>query len=213
MANTNSATQQFVPIRDIKDNVIIKKDGEMVMIILASSINFALKSYDEQRAILMQFQNFLNTLDFSLQIYVQSRKLNIEPYLQLLSSLEGKQDNDLMRIQLREYMEFINTFTSDVDVMSKSFFVVVPYSPTKLNVSNTMGKFFGGGVSGGNSSNSDQQFEEHRLQLEQRAAMVTQGLAGVGVRTMTLQKDELVELFYHLYNPTDTTGNAPTVQL
>jgi len=179
----------------------------MVMIVLASSINFALKSYDEQRAILQQFQNFLNTLDFSLQIYVQSRKLNIEPYLGLLSGLEGKQDNDLMRIQLREYIEFIRTFSTDIDVMSKSFFVVIPYSPTKLNVKSSMTSFLSGG--GGADG---KQFEEHRLQLEQRAAMVTQGLASVGVRTMTLQKDELVELYYHMYNPADITGTAAAIQ-
>ena len=207
MPKTKAATQQFVPIRDIKDNIVIKKNGEMVMVVLASSINFALKSYDEQRAILMQFQSFLNTIDFSLQIYVQSRKLNIEPYLGILSSLETKQDNDLMRIQLREYMEFIRTFTTDVDVMSKSFFVIIPYSPTKLNVTSSVTSFFGG-----SKGSSDAQFEEHRLQLEQRAALVTQGLANIGVRTMTLQKDELVELFYHLYNPADATGSAPQVQ-
>lgn len=210
MPATNAATQQFVPIKDIKDNVVIKKDGGMCMIVLASSVNFALKSYDEQRAILQQFQNFLNTLDFTLQISVQSRKLNIDPYLEILAGLEDQQDNDLMRVQLREYMEFIRVFTSEIDVMTKSFFVVVPYSPTKLNVANNVSRLFGGG--GYSAANTSQQkFEEHKLQLEQRVAMVTQGLAGVGVRTMTLHKDELVELFYHLYNPTDVTGSAPAL--
>lgn len=209
MPNQKAATQHFVPIRDIRDSVVIKKDGEMLMVLLASSVNFALKSLDEQRAILQQFQSFLNTLDFSLQISVQSRKLNIEPYLGLLGTLESKQDNDLMRIQLREYMEFIRSFTNDVDVMSKSFFVVIPYSPTKLNVSKGVTNFFSPGSS--STLSTDQQFEEHRLQLEQRVAMVVQGLAGVGVRTMTLQKDDLVELFYHLYNPADPTGTAPSI--
>ena len=129
MPNQKAATQRFVPIRDIKDGVVIKRDGEMLMVLLASSVNFALKSLDEQKAILQQFQSFLNTLDFSLQIYIQSRKLNIEPYLEILAGMEGKQDNDLMKIQLREYMEFIRSFTTDVDVMSKSFFVIIPYSP------------------------------------------------------------------------------------
>jgi len=210
MPNQKAATQNFVPIRDIRDNVVLKKDGEMLMVLLASSVNFALKSLDEQQAILQQFQSFLNTLDFSLQISVQSRKLNIEPYLGILNGLESKQDNDLMRIQLREYMEFIRTFTMDVDVMSKSFFVVVPYSPTKLNLSKGVSNFFSPGAAP--SLSTDQQFEEHRLQLEQRVAMVVHGLGGVGVRTMTLQKDDLVELFYHLYNPSDPTGTAPTVQ-
>jgi len=213
MPNQKAATQNFVPIKDIRENVVIKRNGEMLMVILASSVNFALKSLDEQQAILQQFQNFLNTLDFSMQIYVQSRKLNIEPYLEILGGLDKKQDNDLMRIQLQEYISFITKFTDEYDVMSKSFFVVIPYSPTKLNLTKGFSRFLGGSSgSGGSAVNLDQQFEEHRLQLEQRAAMVVQGLAGVGVRTMTLQKDDLVELYYHLYNPGDPTGTAPQVQ-
>ena len=210
MPNQKAATQNFVPIKDIRENVVIKRNGEMLMVVLASSVNFALKSLDEQHAILQQFQNFLNTLDFSLQIYVQSRKLNIEPYLEILNGLNKNQDNDLMRIQLQEYIGFITQFTGDYDVMSKSFFVIIPYSPTKLNMTKGFSKFLGSSSS--SPSNTDQQFEEHRLQLEQRAAMVVQGLAGVGVRTMTLQKDDLVELYYHLYNPGDPTGTAPQTQ-
>lgn len=210
MANTNAATQDFVSVRDIKDNVVIQKNGQMCMIMLASSINFALKSLDEQQAILQQFQQFLNTIDFSLQIYVQSRRLNIEPYLELLSTLDTKQDNDLMKVQLREYIEFIKTFTQDVDVMSKNFFVVVPYSPTKANITRGITNLFSSG-SNVSSLPTETRFEEHRIQLEQRVGMVSEGLARVGVRTITLQKDDLVELFYHLYNPSDPTGNAPLV--
>ena len=209
MATGKAATQEFVSIRDIKDNVVIQKGGQMHMVLLASSINFALKSLDEQQAILLQFQQFLNTLDFSLQIYVQSRRLNIEPYLELLASLEGNQDNDLMRIQLREYMEFIRTFTTDVDVMSKSFFVVVPYTPTPVNLTKGITNLFAPTQTSSTKLPSDAQFEEHRIQLEQRVGMVTEGLARVGVRTITLQKDDLVELYYHLYNPGDPTGSAP----
>lgn len=210
MTNSKAATQDFVSIRDIKDNVVMQKNGQMHMVLLASSVNFALKSLDEQKAILLQFQQFLNTLDFTLQIYIQSRRLNIEPYLNLLSGMEAGQDNDLMRVQLREYMEFIRTFTQDVDVMSKSFFVVVPYTPTKLNLAKGITSLF---TPGQNRSSlpSDTQFEEHRIQLEQRVGMVTEGLARVGVRTITLQKDDLVELYYHLYNPGDPTGSAPII--
>tara|TARA_B100000508_G_scaffold81917_1_gene63658 strand:- start:4839 stop:5483 length:645 start_codon:yes stop_codon:yes gene_type:complete len=211
MPRSQAATQDFVSIRDIKDNVVIQENGQMSMVLLASSVNFALKSLDEQKAILLQFQQFLNTIDFTLQIYVQSRRLNIEPYLNTLSKLEGKQDNDLMRIQLREYMEFIRTFTQDVDVMSKNFFVVVPYTPSKINITGGITNLFSPG--GGSSSKlpGDSQFEEQRIQLEQRVGMVSEGLSRVGVRTITLQKDDLVELFYHLYNPADPTGSAPLV--
>jgi hypothetical protein len=209
MPTPNAASQDFVAIRDIRDDVVVLKNGQLCKILLASSVNFALKSQDEQRAILFQFQNFLNTLDFSLQIYVQSRRLNIEPYLAMLAGRQDQQDNDLMRIQLREYIEFIRSFVTDVDVMSKNFFVVVPYTAAKVNLT----KSFGNIISQGRMSiQSDTTLEEQRLQLEQRQAVVEQGLNRIGVRTIALQTDELVELFYHIYNPGDITGSAPTIQ-
>lgn len=206
MPKANSASQEFVAVKDIKDNVVILKNGQMCSIVLASSINFALKSEDERQAILQGFQTFLNTLDFSLQIYIQSRRLNINPYLELLATRESSQDNDLMRIQLREYMDFVRTFTEQVEVMTKSFFVVVPYSPLGVNLSAGIGSVFGGGRK---SASTEMRFEENRLQLEQRVALVEQGLARVGVRSIVLKQDDLVELFYHLYNPADPTGSAP----
>lgn len=212
MANNHAPSQDFVNVRDIRDNVVIQKNGQMTMILLASSINFALKSYDEQRAVLQQFQQFLNTLDFSLQIYMQSRRLNVEPYLAILAGLEGQQNNDLMRIQLREYMSFIRTFISDVDVMSKNFFVAVSYTPVKVNLSQSFASVFSPS-SAKVATPTDMAFNEYKSQLEQRVSLVTEGLARVGVRTITLGKDELVELFYHIYNPSDPTGNAPLVEL
>lgn len=206
MAN-HAHTQKFVPIRDIRDNIVIQKDGKMTMILLASSVNFALKSFDEQRAVLQQFQNFLNTLDFSLQIHMQSRRLNINPYLALLSNLETAQDNDLMRIQLREYINFIRSFTSEVDVMSKNFFVAISYTPSKVTLGKGIGGLFSSKTSVGTPT--DTEFEHHRIQLEQRTTLVADGLARVGVRTIPLGKDELVEFFYHTYNPSDPTGSAP----
>jgi hypothetical protein len=209
MPTPNAASQDFVAIRDIRDDMVILKNGQLCKILLASSVNFALKSLDEQRAILFQFQNFLNTLDFSLQIYVQSRRLNIEPYLAMLGERHEQQDNDLMRIQLREYIEFIRSFVTNGDVMSKNFFVVVPYTSLKANLSKSFGNIMSQGRMNLQSDNS---LEEQRLQLEQRQAVVEQGLNRIGVRTIALQTDELVELFYHIYNPGDSTGSAPTIQ-
>ena len=209
MAKGKNTTQDFVPLRDIKDNVAILKNGQMFMVLLASSINFALKSTDEQEAILAQFQAFLNTIDFSLQFYVQSRRLNIEPYLSLLASREEKQDNDLMKIQLREYMQFVKTFTDEVDVMSKSFFVVVPYKPVAANLQSNLKDFkkiIGGSK---NVYFDDKNFAEHKTQLEQRVTLVEQGLSRVGVRTILLKNEELVELYYHIFNPSDIEGEAP----
>lgn len=206
MPKATPATQNFVAIKDIKDGVVILKNGQMCSVLLASSINFALKSHDEQQGILHQFQTFLNTIDFSLQIYVQSRRLNIEPYLELLSTREAAQDNDLMRIQLREYMEFIRTFTTEVDVMSKNFFVIIPYTPAPINISKGITSLFSNNK---NSTPAETVFEEQRVQLEQRIAVVENGLNRIGVRTIPLNNDDLVELFYHIYNPTDPTGSAP----
>jgi hypothetical protein len=170
-------------------------------------VNFALKSRDEQQAILFQFQNFLNTLDFSIQIYVQSRRLNIEPYIATLKALEPQQYSDLMKVQLREYIEFIRSFTTEVDVMSKNFFVIVPYTPPKLDFK----KSFTNIISQSRVLETST-FEEQRLQLEQRQSVVEQGLNRIGVRTILLKDDELVELFYHIYNPQDVTGQAPSIQ-
>ncbi|MCB9810746.1 MAG: hypothetical protein H6779_02865 [Candidatus Nomurabacteria bacterium] len=210
MPKTTAATQQFVAIKDVKDGILVLKSGQLCTILLATSINFALKSNDEQQAILQQFQTFLNTLDFSLQIYVQSRRLNIEPYLELLKTRESKQDNDLMRIQLREYIEFINTFTTEVDIMSKNFFVVIPYSPTPTNITKGITSLFSTKPKTSSNNSTEMRFEEQRVQLEQRVAVVEQGLGRIGVRTTALGSDDLVELFYHIYNPIDATGSAPT---
>ncbi len=202
---TQSATQQFVPILDIHDGVVVLKDGQLCLILLASSINFALKSADEQQAILSQFQNFLNSIDFSIQIYIQSRRLDIRPYLEILKEREVHQDNDLMQIQLREYMEFITTFTSQVDIMTKNFFVVIPYTPTNIEISGIR-QFLK--PKAGQAERTEDKFFEDRTQLEQRASIVEQGLARIGIRTVPLGTEELVELFYHIFNPEDLS-NAP----
>lgn len=207
MAQSSASAQSFVPVRDIRDGVVLLKNGQLNMVLLASSINFALKSTDEQEAILRQFQSFLNTIDFSLQIYVQSRRLDIKPYLQLLSAREDQQYNDLMRIQLREYMKFVETFVSEVDIMSKNFFVVVPYTPLNLNLKSNLGGLFG---SKQTTPIEESSFAEHRVQLEQRVSVVEQGLSRLGVRTVALADEALVELYYHIFNPGDVAGAAPS---
>jgi len=202
---TENATQSFVPIKEIRDDVVILKNGQMCMVLLATSINFALKSAEEQQAILSQFQAFLNSIDFSLQIYVQSRRLDIRPYLSVLQQQETKQDNDLMRIQLKEYMEFIENFTKQVDIMTKNFFVVIPYTPGGVDVKG-ISKFIKGDSS--SSAEIEGKFFEHRTQLEQRVSIVEQGLARVGIRSAPLGNEQLTELYYHIFNPEDL-ASAP----
>ncbi len=125
-------SQDFVPIKEIRDGVIIMKDNSLRSVIMTSSVNFALKGADEQEAIIMQFQNFLNSINFSIQIFMQSRRLDIKPYITLLESVLKEQRNDLLKIQTREYINFIKTFTDQVNIMNKSFFVVVSYEPSMV---------------------------------------------------------------------------------
>jgi hypothetical protein len=206
MAQKQSTTQDFIPIQEIRDGVIILKNGGMRAVILASSLNFALKSQDEQSSILMQFQNFVNSLDFSIQIFIQSKKLDIRPYIALLEDRYKEQVTELMKIQVREYIEFIKTFVESTNIMSKSFFVVIPYDPPRLTAGNNpISSMFGGKKSAeSKTATADAQFQEYRSQLEQRVAVVEQGLVRCGVRAAELGTEEVVELFYKLFNPGET---------
>lgn len=206
MANPSSkTTQEFVPIQEIRDGVVILRDGSMRAIILASSLNFALKSQDEQNSIIFQFQNFINSLDFSVQMFIQSRKLDIRPYTSLLEGRYKEQVNDLMKIQTREYIDFIKTFVDNTNIMSKSFFVVIPYTPPLLAAGESpITKFFGSKKKAPVMVGNTAAFEENRSQLEQRIGVVEQGLVRCGVRVAQLGTEEVVELFYKIFNPGDT---------
>jgi len=199
-AEKTSATQEFVPIKEVRDGVIVLKDGGLRAVLLTSSVNFALKGADEQASIIYQFQNFLNSLDFTCQIFIQSRKLDIRPYIALLEDRYREQINDLLKIQTREYIEFVKSFTESASIMTKSFFVVVSYAPPVLT-SASVGGFFGSKTKKMVDSEAAQQFEEHRTQLEQRVSVVEQGLIRTGVRVVQLGTEEVIELYYKIFNP------------
>ena len=206
------ASQDFVPVKEIRDGVVILEDGSMRMALMTSSLNFALKSADEQEAVIFQYQEFLNSLDFSIQFFIQSRRLNIEPYLDSLRDAEKKQLNELLKIQINEYIEFIKNFVSLTEIVTKTFYIIIPYSPPAFGtkpgagplgaagISGIFGKLFGGkkNEKGGFKGNN---FEEYKSQLQQRVEAVSQGLARTGVRAVPLNTEELIELFYTLYNP------------
>ncbi len=197
-------TQEFVPIKEVRDGIAILRDGSYRAIVMASSLNFSLKSDDERTATLLQFQDFVNSLDFSIQIFIQSRRLDIRPYIAVLENQEKLQMQDLLKIQTREYIEFIKNFTDNTNIMTKTFFVVIPYTPALLQNK--------GGISGLFRKNKEadktvdkELFEEHRTQLEQRTASVEQGLVRTGVRTVRLGTEEVIELFYKIFNPGDAS--------
>ena len=197
-------TQDFVPIKEVRDGIAVLKDGSYVMVLIASSLNFALKSADEQQAIINQFQNFLNSLDFRVQILIQSRRLDIRPYIATLEERLKDQNNELLKVQIREYIGFIKSFTESTSIMSKSFFIVVPYAPPSVGSGSTglFSGLFGGKKTTAEAAQADKaRFEEHRTQLEQRAGVVQSGLVRTGVRIAVLGTEELIELFFKMMNP------------
>ena len=215
MAKTTTPSQNFIPVQEVRDGIVMLKNGEMRAVLLVSALNMALKSQEEQEATILQFQNFLNSLDFSAQIVVQSRRLDIRPYLLTLEERVETQKEELLRVQTREYIEFIRWFTSSVNIMSKNFYVVVPYStPIITNVSgaglkNITSVFTGKSQAKTAAADSLERFEEARSQLEQRMAVITSGLGQVGLRATQLQTEQLIELFYSIFNPGETQHNIP----
>ncbi|MES2471026.1 MAG: hypothetical protein V4526_02230 [Patescibacteria group bacterium] len=205
-AQNAKATQEFVPIREIRDGIIILRDGSMRAILLASSLNFSLKSSDEQTAIIAQFQNFLNALDFSVQIVIQSKKLDIRPYIALLEGRYKEQGTELMKIQTREYIDFVRSFVENSSIMTKSFYVVIPYNPSVISSgNNAMTRVFSKDKEKKDDVTvSNEQYEEHRSQLDQRVSVISQELKRCDIRVAQLGTEAVVELFYKIFNPGDT---------
>lgn len=207
MALKAKATQEFVPIKEVRDGTIMLKDGGLRAIVLANSVNLFLKSADEQQATIFQFQNFLNTLDFPIQISIQSRRLDIRPYLLLLENRIKVQNEPLLKIQTKEYIEFIKSFTESVNIMTKSFFIVVPYTHTVLKSdSGIFQGWFKRTSKADKQAMKEEDFEEKRSQLEQRVGVIQQGLSRCGIKSAKLGTEEVVEVFYKVFNPGEVEG-------
>lgn len=186
------SSQQFLPIKEIREGVIVLKNGGIRGILMVSSINLALKSREEQEAIIYQFQSFLNSLDFSCQIVMQSRKTNITGYIEKVKKLEEKQENDLLRHQTASYREFLEKFVERESIHSKSFFVVVPYANPGAGsevIKKKEGKI------------EEDNFARFRSQLLQRMEFTALGLRRCGLRCIPLTSTEIIELLWSLYHP------------
>jgi len=159
----------------------------------------------------MQFQGFLNSLDFPVQIAVGSRRYDIKPYLMTLEQRIGQQTEELLRLQTREYIEFIRWFTDSVNIMSKRFYVVVPYSGAAFTAQQSTSSIFKDLLSTKKKSFQEetQRFEEQRSQLEQRVAIVKGGLSRFGVRSEQLNTQQAIEVFYNMFNPGEGHRNIP----
>ena len=200
------STQEFLQIKEIREGVVVLKNNGIRGILMVSSMNFALKSTEEQNAIIYAFQSFLNSLDFYIQITVQSRSINITPYLDTIKGLEEKQTNELLKAQTSAYRDFIKDLVKGNSVMVKTFYVVVPYTVTEiLGVGKGLKKSGVGKLFGKKDAKSQQLNEEDfgkcKNQLWQRMEFLAMGLKRCGLEVIPLTTPELIELFWAIHHP------------
>lgn len=195
------STQQFLDIAEIKDDTVVMRDGTLRAVLLASSINFSLKSEDEQNAVIESYVRFLNNLSFSVQIVIQSRELNITSYLEYLKKKEKEQTNRLLKLQTADYIEYIKDLTSLGKIMNKRFYVVIPYSA----LTDRHKGFFSMAGEALKPATSiklkEKNFMRYKEMLDRRVDSVIGGLEGMGVNSARLDTQGLIELYYRSYNP------------
>ncbi len=196
-----ASTQRYVDVEEIREGLLILKNGSLRAVLLVSSLNFDLKSSQEQDGIIAQYQSFLNTLDFPVQIVISSKRFDVDPYLSLLEEQEATQENELLRFQITEYKTFIKKLTEVSNIMSKYFYVVVPFSPAEDEKNGLLDRLAGIFTPGKTTSLHGELFESYRGQLYQRVEQVSTALSGTGVRVTPLTTEEIIELLYQSYNP------------
>lgn len=199
--NSGTSTQKYVDVEEVKDGTIVLKDGSLRAVLLVSSINFDLKATEEQDSIVNQYQNFLNSLDFPIQIMVSSRKLNINPYLDYLKKKESQLSNELLIFQLNEYQNFIKNLAEVSNIMSKFFYVVVPFHPVENVKTGLFDRLLGASNTQMTIARRRELFDTYKNQLWQRVDHISAGLSGTGVKVVPLKTEELIELLYNSYNP------------
>lgn len=194
------STKQYLDIAEIKEDTVVMKDGTLRAVLLVSSINFALKSEDEQNAIIAAYISFLNYLEFPLQIVIQSRKLDIDSYLSRLEKIEKEQTNELLRMQIAEYRQYVTELVEIGDIMNKRFYVVVPYNPLSDKQKSWWQRFLGLFSAASEVKLNQETFIKRRHALFQRVEHILAGLASMSLKAVVLDTQSLIELYYNTYN-------------
>jgi len=198
---STASTQKHLHIAEIKDNSVVLRDGTLRAVLLVSSINFALKSEDEQNAIVSGYVSFLNSLEAPLQIVIQSRQLDLDQYLASVEKIEKEQTNDLLKMQTAEYRQYISELVELGDIMTKRFYVVIPYDPSS-NEKRSFWTRFGSVLSPTSSIGlSKKMFKRYHGELFLRVDKVLATLSGMSLRASVLDTQSLIELYYNTYNP------------
>ena len=194
-------SQYHLPIAEIKNDTVVMKDGTLRAVLMVSSINFALKNEDEQNAIVAAYVSFLNSLDHPLQIVVQSRRLQIKPYLEKLLMREREQTNELLRVQIADYRSFVTQLVELGEIMSKQFYAVVPYDPLSNKNKGWWARFSEVLHPAVTVKLKGERFEQRKHDLDLRVRQIESGLSSMGLTVVRLDTQSLIELFYSTYNP------------
>ncbi|MCL5733689.1 MAG: hypothetical protein M1334_03460 [Patescibacteria group bacterium] len=211
----SQSTQNLIDIQDIREGTIILKNGSLRQILMVSGINFALKSEQEQNLVLGTYANFLNSIDFPVQIIIHSRKVNIDKYLEMIEKRKEEEANPLLQNQIEEYQTFVSEFVRMNAIMIKNFFVVVSYSPLSIGGAKQASGALSGLISllpfgqkktaaeakEQGEKEKEEDFQKNLFQLKQRVDRVSEGLGVIGLNVSPLNDDAIIELFYNFYNP------------
>ncbi len=197
-----ASTKNLVDISLIRDGIVLLKNGSLRCVIEVSAMNFELRSRDEQTAIIQNFQNFLNSIDFPIQISILSRNLSLDDYLVTLNSAIDGLDNELLKIQASEYSKFVSELADLSNIMTKKFYVIVPFYalsvPSASGVFSSVKELFGKKKV---EKIDDSNIEKYSSQLMQRVDLVIGNLIGLGLKADLLKDNDLMTLYYQLYNP------------
>lgn len=199
------ATQHYLNIADIRDDVIILRNGELRQVLEVTALNFALKSEEEQAAIIYQYQNFLNSLQFPIQILVQSRKLDLTQYLVGLQARMSQTTSLLVRNQIADYIDFIGRLINLGSIMEKHFYVVVPLATSAIRTRSLFGQL----LKKETIEINEKDLTEAKSRLADRSEAIRSGLASMGLQVKSLNTEELKHLMYTTYNPVETAPSGP----
>ncbi len=197
------STQKYLEISEIKNDCVVLKNGTICAVLLTSSINFALKSEDEQTAIIQNYVRFLNVLEYPVQIVIQSRPFNIKPYISHLDELKKVQRNELLKIQMADYSDFIKELVQLGEIMTRRFYIVVPYNPLgdkKRSFFSRLRDIFSTVKL---VKIKQEKFEKYREVLFSRVDNIVSSLNSMGLVVAPLDTQSLIEVFYNIYNPTE----------
>lgn len=195
------STQAYLQIAEVKDGTVILKDGTLRAVLMVGSINFALKSEEEQQALISAYVSFLNSLDFPMQIVVQSRQLQIKPYIQNLIKQEQEQQNELLRVQIADYRAFVQELVDIGQIMTKRFYVVVPYDPLSNKKKSFWARLQEVVKPSFTIRLKEERFQKRKRDLDLRVRQVVTGLQSLSLNVVQLDTQSLIELYYSTYNP------------